>query len=78
MPFPLQVFMDDHGPYVRGQEDQKLYLVVQTTTISGDNSELLHASELLQAAQAVVDDWDEDVENYTPNVERLRRAIQGL
>lgn len=31
--------------------------------------------DLIEAGQAVVDDWDIDVPNYTPNVERLRDAI---
>ena len=35
--------------------------------------------DLAQAAQRVVDDWDIDVPDYTPNVERLRDAIpKGL
>jgi hypothetical protein len=32
--------------------------------------------DLLVAAQRVVDDWDEDADNYTPAVERLRDSIK--
>ena len=32
---------------------------------------------IMEAGQRVVDDWDIDVPDYTPNVERLRQAIQA-